>query len=484
MLNFPSFFDQGVQSTLRLKPGVNWSHKGQWVQIFNDTEIDRWYVGDFSSASYQITVEYNSNKKEILNALVVARPDEASVVIYGRVSIDDELITLTATVNDSYLSLKASPTISTFDGAKLIFLATYAQTINDLTVPEPLSYDAPQEETPGSGIIGGGSSGGGGGSAAAYIDDLLDVTILSPVQNQYLKFDGTNWVNSSLLLENYALINNPAFTGTVTGITAAMVGLGDVTNESKTTMFFSPAFTGTVTGITAAMVGLGNVTNQSKTTMFTSPTFTGTVNGITAAMVGLGNVTNESKSTMFTSPTFTGTVSGITATMIGLGNVTNESKATMFSSPTFTGTVSGITAAMVGLGNVTNESKTTMFSSPTINTPTITGYTESAPASVTVGTGTTAITDIIINSGTVLRYTLTAGQATTFTMPTATAGKSFMIFLKQPASGSAGSATFTSVVWGSLGAPTITATVGKLDIVTFIADGSKWYGSANQGYTY
>jgi len=38
------------------------------------------------------------------------------------------------------------------------------------------------------------------------------------------------------------------------------------------------------------------------------PTFTGTVSGITATMVGLGNVTNESKATMFTSPTFTGTI--------------------------------------------------------------------------------------------------------------------------------------------------------------------------------
>ena len=37
-----------------------------------------------------------------------------------------------------------------------------------------------------------------------------------------------------------------------------------------------------------------------------SPTFTGTVSGITASMVGLGNVTNESKSTMFDSPTFIG----------------------------------------------------------------------------------------------------------------------------------------------------------------------------------
>jgi hypothetical protein len=37
------------------------------------------------------------------------------------------------------------------------------------------------------------------------------------------------------------------------------------------------------------------------------PTFTGTVSGITATMVGLGNVTNESKATLFTSPIFTGT---------------------------------------------------------------------------------------------------------------------------------------------------------------------------------
>ena len=80
----------------------------------------------------------------------------------------------------------------------------------------------------------------------------------------------------------------------------------------------NPAFTGTVTGITATMVGLGNVTNESKTTMFSSPTFTGTVNGVTATQVGLGNVTNESKSTMFSDPVFTGTVTGnVTGALTG-----------------------------------------------------------------------------------------------------------------------------------------------------------------------
>jgi hypothetical protein len=49
---------------------------------------------------------------------------------------------------------------------------------------------------------------------------------------------------------------------------------------------------------------------------------------ITAADVGLGNVTNESKATMFTDPTFTGTVTGVTATHVGLGNVTNNAQVT------------------------------------------------------------------------------------------------------------------------------------------------------------
>ena len=95
---------------------------------------------------------------------------------------------------------------------------------------------------------------------------------------------------------------------------------------------------GTITA-TAAGVGLGNVTNESKATMFSSPTTAVSWGTITATHVGLGSVPNESKATMFASPAFTGTPTGITATHAGLGNVTNESKATMFSSPTFTGGV-------------------------------------------------------------------------------------------------------------------------------------------------
>jgi len=111
--------------------------------------------------------------------------------------------------------------------------------------------------------------------------------------------------------------------------------------------------------------------------------------------------------------------------------------------------------------------------------PTVTGYVE---AVVAIGTVTTTNT-IALTNGTVQTATLTASTACTFTMPTATAGKSFVLLLKQAASTGNGTATFTGVKWGTAGAPTITAAAGQMDILTFIADGTNWYGSIAQGYT-
>jgi hypothetical protein len=117
--------------------------------------------------------------------------------------------------------------------------------------------------------------------------------------------------------------------------------------------------------------------------------------------------------------------------------------------------------------------------SPTVNNPTVTNYVESV---VAIGTVTTSHT-ISLTNGTVQTATLTASTACTFTMPTATAGKSFILLLKQAAATGNGTATFTGVKYGTAGAPTITATAGKMDILTFVADGTNWYGSYIQGYT-
>ncbi len=110
------------------------------------------------------------------------------------------------------------------------------------------------------------------------------------------------------------------------------------------------------------------------------------------------------------------------------------------------------------------------------------GLASYAETPVSLGTVTSAAT-IAITAGTQITATLTASTACTFTMPTVGTGKSFTLLLKQAAATGNGSATFTGVKWGASGAPTITVTAGKMDIISFMSDGTSWYGSAVQGYT-
>jgi len=173
-----------------------------------------------------------------------------------------------------------------------------------------------------------------------------------------------------------------------------------------------------------------------------------------------------------------------------LGTPTNGNFSTgTFTWPTFNqntiGTAAGLSATLAvtsggtGVTTSTGTGSVVRGTSPTINSPTVTDYVESV---VAIGTVTSAST-IALTNGTVQTATLTASTACTFTMPTASAGKSFVLLLKQAATTGAGTATFTSVKWGTAGAPTITSTAGKMDILTFIADGTSWYGSIVQGYT-
>ena len=130
-------------------------------------------------------------------------------------------------------------------------------------------------------------------------------------------------------------------------------------------------------------------------------------------------------------------------------------------------------------GDVVGTTDTQGLTNKTLTNPTVTNYVESVVAIGTVSSSST----LSLTNGTVQTATLTASTACTFTMPTATAGKSFILLLKQAASTGNGTATFTSVKWGTAGTPTMTATAGKMDIFSFVSDGTNWYGSVAQGYT-
>lgn len=143
------------------------------------------------------------------------------------------------------------------------------------------------------------------------------------------------------------------------------------------------------------------------------------------------------------------------------------------------GTTGITTPGEANSGNLTFSGSPSTVTGATLSNPTVNAYTEGV---VALGTVTSSST-ISISSGTVITATLTASTACTFTMPSVGAGKSFILLLKQAASTGNGTATFTGVKWGTAGAPTITATAGKMDILSFVSDGTNWYGSIVQGYT-
>jgi len=98
------------------------------------------------------------------------------------------------------------------------------------------------------------------------------------------------------------------------------------------------------------------------------------------------------------------------------------------------------------------------------------GYTEESYA---FNTSTNAAVDLA--NGTVQIPTLT-GDWTPSSWPTATAGKSFLMILKQDGTGNRTVTWDATVEWPSDTAPTITATASKADLFAFTSDGTYWYG--------
>ena len=179
-------------------------------------------------------------------------------------------------------------------------------------------------------------------SANAYTDSLstslnntLGDYVLENDRNQASGFAGLN--SSGKLLDSVipasvnayadakvaAIVNSAPATLDTLGELAAALQADEAASTTLTTLvgtkasIASPTFTGTVSGITKSMVGLGNVDNTADSL---KPISTATQTALDAK---LASSTAASIYAPIASPTFTGTVSGITKSMVGLGNVDN-----------------------------------------------------------------------------------------------------------------------------------------------------------------
>jgi hypothetical protein len=257
--------------------------------------------------------------------------------------------------------------------------------------------------------------------------------------------------------------------------------LGTPTSGNFSTGTFTwPTFNQNTTGTAA------NITASSNSTLTTLSALSlpgsqvsGNISGNAANVTGTVAVANGG--TGVTTSTGSGSVVLSTSpTLVTpvLGTPTSATLTNATGLPLSTGVTGTLAVANGGTGTTTStgSGSAVLNNTPTLTNPTITNYTETAYVANT----STAIT-VALTNGTVQILTLTANA--TITMPTAGAGKSFIMYLRQDATGSR-TVTWSTVNWPGGTAPTVTSTASKQDIFSFFSDGTSWYGiTVGQNYT-
>jgi hypothetical protein len=129
------------------------------------------------------------------------------------------------------------------------------------------------------------------------------------------KADSNNAVlTGTTTINGLALLNGPvALGGSITGVDVVDVaGLQNALDLKAPKE--SPTFTGTVSGISKGMIGLGNVDNTADKDKPVSDATVGMFTVVTGAVdILLAKKADKSD------PIFTGTVSGVSKAMVGLG---------------------------------------------------------------------------------------------------------------------------------------------------------------------
>jgi len=351
MLNFNRLFLQGVKNTLRVQNGVNFAYKGPWKTVSENTILDEWYVGDFCAAEYTVVVDAGNTRKEIIKALVVAGPQTASVNVYGRTNLNENLIDLTASVTESKFQLivrpASSPDGSTYDnstlliGSKVIFSAIYYYTLNDLALTSsspllsvPVSSPPPSSPSPSipTYTVTPNTNDVDEGSSLTFNVATTDVANATTLYWTVTNADDFATSSGSFIISS----NAGAFSVTPTE---------DTTTEGAET-FTASVRTGSVSGTIVATSSSVTITDTSTTPVVTTYTITPATSSVNEGSaltfnVGGTNITNGTYYWSVTNAGDFGTSSGsftITSN-VGSFSVTPTADSTTEGAETFTASV-------------------------------------------------------------------------------------------------------------------------------------------------
>ena len=196
-----------------------------------------------------------------------------------------------------------------------------------------------------------------GDLSGSSLNALGDVTITSAADGDFLRWNGTAWINDAVNLSTDTVGSYVASLVAGTGVTLTNNSGEGATPTVAVTANTFDAFGAASTAATNAATALTN--HEADTTSIHGIADT----SILVTTTGSQTLTNKT----ITSP------SGLVKGDVGLGNVDNTADTAKpvstaqqtaldlkanIASPTFTGTVAGITATMVGLGSVNNTADT------------------------------------------------------------------------------------------------------------------------------